>query len=205
MNRRKRTGLTIKQAFEKKKYKNIIDLIMEFTNSDSGKKIKFSRIKYALVRNHFSENKTLNNHMTEFFKISENDNRIQMIKSIYRQGKYSKKEYYDSMKLISKSIVERLKITESDKFSSEQGLRNALARLITLKIIERISDKKGYPYYIMTKIGMITYMRYMIHSNIDKNIPDDFAVLNELLNTTFALSLKTKFKGNILEYLKNIN
>ncbi len=205
MVRRKRTGLTIKQAFEKKKYWNIIDLIMEFTNS-SKNKIKFAHLKYALVRNHYSENKILHKHMEEFFKISDNDNRIQAIRDMYHERELNLKEYNDSIKEINKMILKkRLKKPESEKFSSEQGLRNALARLKKLELIGRISDKprKGYPYYIITEKGMIKYLRHIIHLNIDKNIPDDFTVLQELLNKTFALSLQ-KFNGDIVKTLKNL-
>jgi len=193
--KRKRTGLTKQNVFDKKKYKPIIALIFHFGKE----KIRFAHLKYVLVENHNIKSMYTIKRMEDFF-ISEHDRKMmEMIKIGYTLKELSHKEYVDGIKLLKKGYLNQLKIlgflSESDKFMSEQGLRNALSRIKTLGIIQTNKSKKGYPYYTLTDEGFSLYIHWKTHYLIDVCLKDDIDALIKL----HALILNRAIEKKIID------
>lgn len=147
-------------------------------------KIKFLHLKYAFVKNHNIKNKYVIEKIEDFL-ISKNYRKsIEKIKIGYTLKELSHKEYVDGVKLLRQGYLNHLEIlglfSEEDKFSSEQGLRNALTRIKKLGIITTEKDKKGYPFYRITDKGFQLYLRWKIHYLIDNFLIEDIDTLFKL-------------------------
>lgn len=176
MAKRKRRGLTIDDVFNKKRYRCIMDLITTYSNNELEKRIKFSHLKYALVKDYKTKNRTEKNNMESFFNSSYHQKEIDKIKKQYECDLIEKETYLKLIELFSKSKLKNLKdkgiLLEEIKFPSEQSLRNALGRIKKLDLIKPFPDKKGYAYYRAKNKGMAKYQRWLLHHTIDTFIPD---------------------------------
>lgn len=191
--------LTKENVYSKPRYRTIIKLIINCSNPDLDTKIKFSHLKYALVKKSKNNNPSLEERMKDFFSDPYYNKIIQETTKEYEQGKINKKTYFNRMKILKNNILQVMIdqgiFSEDDKFTSDQALRDALGRLKKLGFIDNKPDTHGYDYYIAKKECLDSYLRWFLHYTIDELIPDKYnQALGILQVKVYELGLKIKIQ-----------
>jgi len=146
--------------------KPIYNSILKTLNIFEDKKVKFCHLKYALVNKKYNQ---LKEKMEDFFIDSKAVEFINSLKKEYEKGTINNKTYTALMGVLKQNYLQDIK----HKLGSESSLRDKLYELIKLGVIEKKSDKKGYPYYVLTDIGKKFILRYNVHYLIDLSIKDE--------------------------------
>jgi len=197
--KRKRTGLTEQNVFSNKKYKHILALFFHFGTGNEKEKIKFSHLKYALVKNYVIKSKYEKKRMEDFFISKFYREMIEKLKIRYTLNELSKVDYNAFVVFFRKGYLNELEergwLSEKTKFSSEQGLRNAMYRIQKLGIIESKKDKKGYPFYMLTEKGFLLYLRWWVHYLIDEHLKEDVDALFKLQLSIMDRAIEKKSIG----------
>lgn len=172
---KKNKRLNPRKILEKPVYRAILNIL---ENSED-KKIKFCHLKYTLVNKEYPR---IKDKMENFFINMKDERLITTISdNIGKIKNEIQKEFFQRIleELKSNPLYKNKFLKPEKKLGSESSLRDKLYELIELGLIEKIPDKKGYPYYKITEKGRINYTRWKIHSTIDSWIRDDY---NELKN-----------------------
>jgi len=206
----KKDRITLKNVFNKPRYRNVIHLIL--IANEQKKKIKLSNLKYALVKKFkindttFKKSQLFQEKMEKFYIPPENDAMIKKLKMYHDIGELPEDGYKQNVSILKQGEIQHLKdfgwLNDKTYFPSDTALRKHIAKLIDLKIIKKTDDKKGYPYYNITQIGKIHYLRWFIHYLIDDDIPDDESILALLQGFIFKIALE---KNNPQELGKIFN
>lgn len=142
-------------------YNSILSIIDTFQNN----KVKFNHLKYALVEKDYSR---IKEKMEEFFRYSVPAESLDFLTNEYEKGTINQKIYTTFMEVLKQNYLKKIE----HKLGSESSLRDKLVELKNLGLIEKKSDKKGYPYYLLTDFGKKLYSRWSIHNMIESNITD---------------------------------
>jgi len=176
----KNKRLNPRNIFEKPIYRSIIRILSTHEKS----KVKFSHLKYALVDKDYNR---IINKMEKFYSQPTDEvlNLKKTLKNEFEKGKLNQEFYSALTNAIEINSIEKLLdgyLSKEDKLFSESSLRDKLYELTDLGLIEKISDKKGYPYYLLTDLGKIQYDRWNVHRLIDLNIADsELSELNKMI------------------------
>jgi hypothetical protein len=193
----KRRKLSIDDVFSKPKYKNLFQLIFDFTvKYPTTKKLKFCHIRYALCKHHglnlknypMKEQQIKNFFNFSSFKFYDYSKALNELDKDFNDGKIEKKLY--------EKLMNREKNSEKiwkndwsfyvwiddptiDKFSTYQACMYALKHLKRLRLIKREKDKKGNDYYMITNFGYCCWQRKHLHQIID-SLPNSVRLLYKI-------------------------
>jgi len=173
-----RRHLSIEDVFKKQKYRNIMYLISTYSDFHPDKKLKFIHLRYALCKNPgLNLDNKLEKDLKDFFNNPFHDRLIKDFNKQYKKGIITKQELEALIKQLGETELDRLKkygwLTDETKFSTFQTLSNALARIEKLGLINRLNDKKGHKYYMITERGLDESTKYFIRWYMDNYLTGD--------------------------------
>lgn len=171
--------ITKENIFRKPRYRTIIKLIIDYSDPELNVKLKFSHLKYILVKNSkFKNQEITKKNMENFFSTpsSFEKHKLEEIKNLVKKNIFPNSDYVSALKLLRENKRDELKelgyFSEDNKFHSDQALRDALTLLKKKGFIKYKKDKK-FNYYIPSDDCLIYYWRWSTHHLIDNVVPDN--------------------------------